>query len=90
MSAWSPLKQAWDVAFSFLLPTLILIVLLPQVKAFYGNRFNLVTSIVFLRSGLPDVFVLMVVGIFPDYLQGLIKLVWLLKKKTRVLPSTGA
>lgn len=80
-SGRSPLKLAWDVAFSFLLPTLILIVVFSQVGAFYGNRFNLYTSLAYMRYGLPDIFFLMLVGTVPDYTQGVIKLYWAIRRK---------
>lgn len=68
-------KKALDVALSFLIPTAILIVIYTQVKGFYGYRFNLATNLAYFRFGLPDVFILMLVGIFPDYIQGLIKII---------------
>lgn len=70
-------KRAWDVAVSLLIPTIILIVVFSQVAAFYGDRFNLRTTLVYFGRSLPDVFILMLVGTLPDYLQGLIKiLLW--------------
>jgi hypothetical protein len=74
IGALSPARQALDVAISFLIPTLILVIVYSQVQAFYGERFNPLTSLVYFGKGLPDVFILMLVGILPDYLQGLIKL----------------
>ncbi|MBN1372656.1 MAG: beta-lactamase family protein [Anaerolineaceae bacterium] len=71
---FSPAKRAWDVAISFLIPTVILGVVFWQVSSFYGNRFNLWTNLAYLRLGLPDVFILMIIGTVPDYLQGVIKL----------------
>jgi CubicO group peptidase (beta-lactamase class C family) len=70
----SPVKRAFDVAISFLIPTAILVVVFWQVSAFYGDRFNLWTNLAYLRPGLPDVFILMLVGSLPDYLQGIIKI----------------
>jgi CubicO group peptidase (beta-lactamase class C family) len=71
----SPVKRAWDIAVSFLIPTVILIVIFWQVSSFYGDRFNLLTNLAYMRFGLPDVFILMLVGILPDYIQGIIKLI---------------
>ncbi|MFZ6030640.1 MAG: serine hydrolase domain-containing protein [Chloroflexota bacterium] len=68
-----PIQRALDVAISFIIPTAILVVIFWQVSAFYGDRFNLWTNLAYLRLGLPDVFILMLVGILPDYLQGVIK-----------------
>jgi CubicO group peptidase (beta-lactamase class C family) len=73
MSKLTSPKKTIDVVISFVIPTIILIVIFTQVKAFYGDRFNLLTSMAYFRFGLPDVFILMLVGTIPDYLQGLIK-----------------
>ena len=74
----TPARRALDVAISFIIPTAILVVVFWQVSAFYGNRFNLWTNLAYFRLGLPDVFVLMIVGTLPDYVQGVVKLVWAL------------
>lgn len=74
----TPARRALDVAISFIIPTAILIVVFWQVSAFYGSRFNLRTNLAYFRLGLPDVFVLMIVGTIPDYVQGIIKLIWTL------------
>ncbi len=66
-------QKTWDVAVSFLIPTVILAVVFWQVSSFYGDRFNLWTNLAYMRFGLPDVFILMLVGSLPDYIQGLIK-----------------
>jgi CubicO group peptidase (beta-lactamase class C family) len=81
--AKSNAKKVWEVAFSFLLPTAILMVAFSQVSAFYGNRFNLLPSLVYMRLGLPDIFILMLLGSVPDYLQGMIKLNWVLTGKLK-------
>jgi len=44
------------------------------VSRFYGNRFNLVSSLAYMRQGMPDIFILMLVGTLPDLIQGFIKL----------------
>ncbi len=75
---WSPLKRTWDVAFSFIIPTVILVIVLSQVKAFFGTRFNLTYQLLVMWRTLPDVCILMVVSTIPDYAQGLVKLRWLL------------
>lgn len=82
----SPLRKAWEVAFSFLIPTAILIFIISQLKAFYGYRFNLLTTFTYMRLGLPDVFVLMLIGTLPDYIQGVIKLIWVATGKLNHLP----
>lgn len=67
-------RRALDVAISFIIPSLILILVFSQVKAFYGDRFNLMTNVAYLRLGLPDVFILLLIGTLPDYVQGVAKL----------------
>ena len=51
------------------------------LEFFAGYRFNLGTNLVMMRYALPDVFVLMIVGTIPDYVQGGIKLTWALRGK---------
>ncbi len=79
----TPAKRALDIAVSFIIPTVILVVVFSQVSAFYGNRFNLWTNLAYFRLGLPDVFILMIVGTLPDYTQGIIKLAWALTQQPR-------
>ena len=73
-----PGKRVFDIAISFIIPTVILIVVFSQIKAFYGSRFNLLTSAAYFRLGLPDVFILLLIGTLPDFIQGGIKLIWTL------------
>jgi CubicO group peptidase (beta-lactamase class C family) len=68
-------KKAWEVGLSFIIPTVILIVVFTQMKAFFDYRFNLLTTLANFPGTLPDVVVLMLVGSVPDYLQGMIKLI---------------
>ena len=70
-----------DVAISFIIPTAILLIVFSQMLAFFGYRFNVGTNLVMMRYALPDVFVLMIVGTVPDYVQGSIKLGWMLRGK---------
>ena len=79
VSDWTPIRKTWDVAISFVIPTIILIVVFSQIKAFYGYRFNFLTTLAYVRFGLPDIFILMLVGTIPDYVQGIIKLTWVAK-----------
>jgi CubicO group peptidase (beta-lactamase class C family) len=80
---WTPLKKILDVAISFIIPSVILIIVLSQIKAFYGYRFNFLTSLAYLRLGLPDIFILMLIGSLPDYIQGIIKLTWVVMDRTK-------
>ena len=74
----TPARRRLDVAASFIIPTVILIVVFSQMRAFFGDRFNPGTYLAMMRYTLPDVFVLMIVGTIPDFAQGAIKLNWLL------------
>jgi len=75
-------KRIMDIGISFLIPTIILLVVLSQVRGFYGDRFNLWPTLVNLRLVMPDVFVLMLVGTIPDYIQGITKIILWQKSKT--------
>lgn len=81
-SAWSTAKKIWDTAISFMIPTLILVVVFSQVKAFMETRFNLTYQMITMFRTLPDIAVLMILGSVPDYVQGFLKLYWLLREKT--------
>jgi hypothetical protein len=83
--SWSTGKRIWDVAISFIIPTVILVVVFWQIKGFFGTRFNWTYQILLMFRTLPDIAILMIVGSVPDYIQGFIKLYWALnrKKKTR-------
>jgi hypothetical protein len=81
-SEWTLKKKTWDVAISFFIPTIIMIVVFSQIKAFYGYRFNFLTTLAYCRLGLPDIFILMLVGTIPDYVQGIIKLTWVATGRT--------
>lgn len=83
-SRMTPFKRAWDVAISFLIPTVILLVVFSQVKGYFGYRFNLTYQMVTMFRFLPDISILMLVGSVPDYAQGIAKLVWLLARKTKL------
>ena len=74
-------KLIWDVAISFIIPTVILVVVFSQIKGFFGTRFNWTYQILMMFRSLPDISILMIVGSVPDYVQGLIKLYWACGKK---------
>ena len=78
---WSTGKKVLDTAISFLIPTVILVVVFNRVQAFMGYRFNFTYQMVTMFRTLPDIAVLMVLGSVPDYVQGFMKLVWLLSGK---------
>lgn len=78
---WSTGKKIWDTAISFLIPTVILIIIFSQLKAFYGYRFNLTYQLVMMSRTLTDITILMIVGSVPDYVQGFVKLFWLTSGK---------
>ena len=81
--AWSTGKKIWDTAISFLIPTLILVAVFGGVKAYYGYRFNLTYQLLTMSRMLTDITILMIVGSVPDYVQGFVKLFWLVSGKTR-------
>lgn len=83
---WSPARRIADVALNFLIPTVILIVVFSQIRAYFGYRFNLTVQMINMARMLTDITILMVVGSFPDYAQGLVKLYWLIgrSRETRV------
>jgi hypothetical protein len=74
-------KKVLSIAISFIIPSVILIVIFSQVKNFFGYRFNFTYQIVMMFKTLPDISILFLVGTVPDYIQGLIKLVWVLREK---------
>jgi hypothetical protein len=81
VASYSKGRQIWDIVISFLIPVVITVVVISQIKNFYGNRFNLLTSLAYMRLGLPDLFILMLVGTFPDLTQGVIKTcLWFTRK----------
>lgn len=80
---WSTGKKILDTAISFLLPTVILIIVFSQVKAFMGTRLNFTYQMITMSRTLPDIFVLMILGSVPDYVQGFVKLFWLVSRRTR-------
>jgi len=80
---WSTGKKILDTAISFIIPTVILVVVFSQIKAFFGYRFNFTYQIINMTRTLTDIAVLMFVGSVPDYVQGFAKLFWLASGKTR-------
>jgi len=80
---WPTAKVIWDVASNFLIPTVILILVFSQIKAYFGYRFNLTYQIINMSSMLSDIAILMIIGSVPDYVQGFVKLGWTLTGKTR-------
>lgn len=81
--SWSTGKLIWDVAISFIIPTVILVVVISQIKGFFGTRFNWTYQILMMFRSLPDIAILMIVGSVPDYVQGFIKLFWALNAKKK-------
>ena len=76
----SPGKRAFDIAISFVIPAVILLVVYWQVKGFFGYRFNLTYQMGVMWRTLPDISVLLIVGTIPDLAQGFIKLYWAMRK----------
>lgn len=82
---WSTGKKVLDTVISFTIPTLILVVIFSGIKAFFGYRFNFTYQIINMTHMLSDIAILMFVGSVPDYVQGFVKLFWLVSGKTRQL-----
>ncbi|MBL8057261.1 MAG: beta-lactamase family protein [Anaerolineales bacterium] len=85
---WSPARRAWDMAVSFLIPSVILAVVFWQVRGFFGYRFNLAYQLRTMWANLPDISLLCLIGTVPDYAQGLVKLFWLVGPGAR--PAAAA
>lgn len=81
-SRWSFARKTIDTAISFIIPTVILFIIFSQVKAFLGYRFNLTYQMLIMFRTLPDISVLIIIGSVPDYIQGFVKLYWLLSHRT--------
>ena len=81
--SWSGVKITWDVFLNFLIPTAILLIVFSQTKNYFGYRFNLTFQLLNMSRMLTDITILMIVGSVPDYLQGLVKLYWIISGKTR-------
>ena len=79
---WSTRKKIWDTMISFLIPTIILVIVFSRIRAFMGYRFNFTYQMITMSRTLPDIFILMVLGSVPDYVQGFTKLYWLVSGKT--------
>jgi hypothetical protein len=79
-----PAKKTLDVAIGFIIPTIVLLRIFSQVRAFFGYRSNLGPNLIMMRFALPDVFVLMIVGAIPDVVQACVKLMWALGGRSRV------
>lgn len=77
------IRLIWDVVFSFLLPAIIMTVVVTQVKAFYGYRFNLMVQMQQVFRMIPEIGLLILIGTVPDIVQGLIKLYWVVGGKIR-------
>lgn len=79
---WSTLRKVWDVAVSFIIPTVILFIVYTQVRGFFGTRVNFTYQMILIARSLGDIAVLMILGTILDYVQGLVKLFWVLTGKT--------
>jgi hypothetical protein len=77
---WGRARRAREVAVSFIVPTVILVAVFSQVKLFLGYRFNFTYQLQMMLTALTDLSVLLLVGTLPDYIQGAIKLAWVLGK----------
>jgi hypothetical protein len=76
-----------EVSISFIIPTIILVVVFSQVKGFFGTRFNWTYQMLMMTRNLTDIMILMIVGSVPDYVQGFIKLFWAIKQNKSKLAA---
>jgi CubicO group peptidase (beta-lactamase class C family) len=76
-------KLSIDVAINFIIPAVIFILIYTQLKGFFGYRFNLSYQMSLMFVTLMDISILMIVGLIPDLVQGLIKTFWVLTGQTR-------
>ena len=70
------------MAVSFIIPTAILIVVYTQSIGFFSDRFNLSYQVLMMFKALPDISILCLVSTVPDYVQGVIKLVWVVQDQS--------
>jgi CubicO group peptidase (beta-lactamase class C family) len=75
---WSTAKKVWDIVLSFLIPTIILVAVFSGIKSYFGYRFNLTYQLINMSRMLTDITILMLIGSAPDYIQGFVKLSWVL------------
>ena len=75
----SEARRILSVSISFIIPSLILIIIYCQVRNFFGYRFNLTYQMVMMYKALPDISILLIIGTVPDYIQGFIKLAWAIR-----------
>ncbi len=87
---WSKARLALDIAVSFLIPLLIGTVVFSQIQAFLGYRFNWTYQMRMMFTTLPDIGILMVVGLVPDLVQGFIKLALLRRPAAPTLAPAAA
>lgn len=80
---WSTGRRIWDIAVSFLIPTVILILVFSGIKSYFGYRFNLTYQLINMSRMLTDIAILMIVGSVPDYVQGCVKLYWMMSGRTK-------
>ena len=85
----TPVRRTFDIAISFIIPVIITTIIFWQVSQFYGNRFNLISSLAYMRQGMPDIFILMLVGTLPDLVQGIIKVILWNRKVGKATLETG-
>lgn len=75
----TPARRAWAVAISFIIPTAILVVIAYQLSGFWSHRFHPYSTFIMLPTVMPDMAILMLMGTLPDYVQGFLKLYWVMR-----------
>jgi hypothetical protein len=83
----SPLRRTVDIALNFIIPTTIMLIVIWRLAQFFDYRFNLLYQASNLFRFLPDIGILMLVGTVPDYVQGVVKLWWVLRPRRQTAPK---
>lgn len=76
---WSAGKRAWDIASHFVIPAVIVGGVLYFMRDFFGYRFSLVQQLGDVWTLLPDLAALLVAVVVPDGVQGVVKLVMVVR-----------
>ena len=83
MRGKTALRRAVDIVLSFLIPLVILGIVFWQVKNFLSYRFNFTDQIDLMFRVLPDIGLVLLLTLIPDFIQGFYKLYAELSSKTR-------
>lgn len=82
-SRWTRRRKEEDILINFLIPSVMIAIIVWQVKGFFGYRVNLTYQLLILLRFTPDIAFLCLIGTLPDYIAGLTKLAWVLAGKVK-------